>query len=119
MRDFYLRWGISEGASRGVSFTPRFSRHSKCLSNKAVCSGVQNFVISIGKPNTVSYFRTGVKDALAMFVGVVARIDRKQRWLLRFPAVIEKECNMCDYFSDSPGKPDGGPTPCVNQERRG
>src|SRR5262249_48324151 len=24
-----------------------------------------------------------------------------------FPGVNEKECNMCDYFSDVPGKPEG------------
>ena len=34
------------------------------------------------------------------------------RWggACRFPVALEKECNMCDYCSDSPGKPMALPT---------
>jgi len=50
MRDVSLRVGASESPLPGVSCIPRFSRHSKCLSKKAILSSVQNFVIAIGKP---------------------------------------------------------------------
>ena len=50
MRDVSLRVGVSESPLPGVSYIPRFSRHSKCLSKKAILSSVQNFVIAIGKP---------------------------------------------------------------------
>src|SRR4030095_6851185 len=50
MRDVSLRVGVSESPLPGVSCIPRFSRHSKCLSNKAILSSVQNFMIAIGKP---------------------------------------------------------------------
>ena len=50
MRDVSLRVGVSESPVPGVSFIPRFSRHTKYLSNKAILSGVQNFAIAIGKP---------------------------------------------------------------------
>src|SRR4029453_6510658 len=51
MRDVPLRFGVSTGTLCDVSFNPRFSRHSKCLSNKAVLSGIQNFAITIWKPS--------------------------------------------------------------------
>jgi hypothetical protein len=50
MKDVPLRFSVSAGILCDVLFNPRFSRHSKCLSNKAVLSRVQNFVIAIGKP---------------------------------------------------------------------
>src|SRR5215831_3908815 len=50
MRDVSLRVEVSESPLLGVSCVPRFSRHFKCLSNKVILSGVQNFVIAIGKP---------------------------------------------------------------------
>src|SRR5215510_1048580 len=50
MQDVSLRMGVSESPLPGVSCIPRFSRHSKCLSKKAILSSVQNFVIAIGKP---------------------------------------------------------------------
>jgi len=49
-RDVSLRVGVSESPLPGVPCLPRFSRHSKCLSKKAILSSVQNFVIAIGKP---------------------------------------------------------------------
>jgi hypothetical protein len=54
MRDVSLRVGGSESLLLDVSFIPRFSRHSKCLSNNAILTGVQNIVITIGKPYTVN-----------------------------------------------------------------
>jgi hypothetical protein len=58
MRDVSLRVGVSESPLPGVSYIPRFSRHSKCLSKKAILSSVQNFVIAIGKPTArVQAFR--------------------------------------------------------------
>ena len=53
MGDVPLRVGVSESPLPGVTGTPRFSRHSKCLSKKAILSGVPNFVIAIGKPPPV------------------------------------------------------------------
>ena len=50
MRDVSLRVGVSESPLPGVSCIPRCSRHSKCLSKKAILSSVQNCVIAIGKP---------------------------------------------------------------------
>src|SRR5215510_5129877 len=50
MRDVSLPVGVSESPLPGVSCIPRFSRHSKRLSKKAILSRVQNFVIAIGKP---------------------------------------------------------------------
>ena len=44
--EFRGLWSVSAK----VSCIPRFSRHPKCLSNKAVLSGVQNFASAIGKP---------------------------------------------------------------------
>jgi hypothetical protein len=56
MRDIHLRFGVSADILCDVSFNPRFSRHSKCLLNKAILSGVQNFVIAIGKPIQVKKY---------------------------------------------------------------
>src|SRR5215470_10309210 len=54
MRAVSLRVEVSESPLLGVSCIPRFSRHFKCLSHKVILSGVQNFVIAIGKPIALS-----------------------------------------------------------------
>src|SRR5262245_56548858 len=65
IRDVSLRVGVSESPLPGISCIPRFPRHSKCLSKKALLSSVQNFVIAIGKPILKHKKRPFVRELLS------------------------------------------------------